>query len=157
MPETTPTSSPQIVPPRVIRTAVGIVSAAFALSAMLMAPLALFVAPDTILPLGGFEIVVVVAGLLGIIWSRGRFLDAPSLALLCIAASVAVASILGYVGATGKIDLGVRGTISLRPWLFGRLGASLLLCAIAAGLALARDRRSIPVFMKGLIAAAPIV
>lgn len=140
-----------------LRAIVGITCAAIALSAMIMSPLALFAASEPVLPLGGFEIIVFVAGILGVIWSRGKFLDAPSLALVCIAATVAVGTFLGYLSALGKIDLGAHGTVSLRLWRYGRLGAALLLVATAAGLSLSRDRRSIPVFVKGVIAAIPIV
>lgn len=142
---------------RFFRLLVGITSLAVALSAIIIAIAASFMAKPAILPLAGFELVALAAGVTGLFWSRGRFADGPSLALLCIGACIGVASILGYVGATGKIELPNKPPLSLRPWLGGRLLASALYIAIAAHLTLRQGRRSYSTFLKSIAAFAPFL
>lgn len=71
-----------------------IVCAAVALSALAGAPLALM-AEKPLYFLLGFEIVILIASVFGVLAAVGRFAEGPGLTLLCVAAIVAIASLLG--------------------------------------------------------------
>lgn len=81
----------------------------------------------------GFELVVVMAGVFGVLLGRGKFAEAPAMVLLCLAGAVGVGSVLGYVGA-GRNLAGV----DLRLWVIGRVGAAGVFAALAGLTVLAR-------------------
>src|SRR4051812_22602063 len=84
--------------------------------------------------LAGFEGVVLVAAVLGILFGRGRFGEAPGLALACIAGTILVASVVGWQGAARSL-MGV----SLTPLVAARAVAAATLGALAAYCVLSRE------------------
>lgn len=94
-----------------------------------------------------FEVVIVAAAIFGVFLGMGRFREAPALTLVCIAGAIGFGSLLGYLGAA-KALLGV----SLTPWLYARVGASVALAAVAGLNVLARHPgRSLPALSRGVI------
>lgn len=75
----------------------------------------------------GFEIVILVAGVLAVLFGRGKYAEGPGLALALIAATVMAGSAFGFLGAGTKL-----GTISLMPIAVARV---LLGCALGAAAA----------------------
>lgn len=102
--------------------------------------------------LAGFELLVILAGVFGMLLARGRFRDGPAMALACIAGTILMSSVLGYMSTQGRL-----GTVSLKPWLLGRLLAAALIAAGAAWTVLSRNRASIPLFIKGAVLGAPVL
>ena len=121
---------------------VGVVSAAVLLSALGGAVLAL--AQPALDPnlraswaLAGFEIVISVAAVLGILAALGKFTDGPALALACVAGTILVGSGLGWQGA-GRQLMGHP----LLPLLGARVVAAMIIGGVAVWSVLERDRRS---------------
>ncbi|MEX2219175.1 MAG: hypothetical protein WD749_10510 [Phycisphaerales bacterium] len=118
--------------PRLVRPLTLALSAALLLSAVVSASLALL-GPVLSTPaqvswvLVGFEAIVIVAAVFGVLFGRGRFEESPAMALACIAGTVLLASALGWQGANRAL-LGV----SLTPLLAGRALAAGVLGAAAA-------------------------
>ena len=134
------------------------------LSALAMIAACLFLAKISPWSMLGFEVVVCVACVFGVL--NTRFRAAPALALLCVASCIFAGSVLGYVGVRGVLDRGNEVRIALKPWLIGRLTASALLVGLAAWTVLRRDPRSValagravlwgvPVLLAGVLAAGP--
>ncbi len=143
--------------PRPLRILTTLMSAAVLVSGVLVAALAVgapLVSVDQrpSWALFGFEVVVVVAGALGVLTGRGRFADGPGLALACVGGCVLVASGLGWAGA-GKSLLGV----SLLPLLGARVVASGVLGAIAAWCVLSRDARAFRPAVIGVLLVFPVI
>lgn len=128
------------------RVLVATACAVTALSALAVAGAAVASQP-TSWYLVGFEIVILMSGIIGVMSAMGRFPGGPSITLLCIAGAVAVGSLLGYVGA-GKTLMGW----SLRPLLFARFADAAFLGAASGAIVLARQpRSSIPALVKGVL------
>jgi hypothetical protein len=108
-------------------------SAVVALSALATIAGAVFVPARPIWALIGFELITLLAGGFGLAVAAGRFSIAPGLALACVAGTVLVASVFGYLGATGQI-----GDWKLQSWLLVRTAASVLLGLLAAWVVLRR-------------------
>lgn len=103
-----------------------------------------------------FEPVVAAACVVGLFAAKGKLQWAPAITLVCIAGTIVVASILTYRGMLGQVQIAGRDQgLSLKPWLFGRLGAALLLCVLAMVEVVRRDVLSRRYFVKGLIASVP--
>ena len=100
----------------------------------------------------GFEAVVLAASVLGWVLARDRFREGPGLALACIAGSILVGSALGGLSAQWGV-----GPIPLKLLLAARGLGAMLLAGLGGWMVLARDPRAWPVFVKGLIAASPIL
>jgi hypothetical protein len=150
---------PSVVPPisRPFRLLVLAISLAVLLSAVLLAALAAgapLLARDQrpSWALFGFEVVIAVAGVLGVLTGRGRFADGPGLALACVAGTILIGSGLGWQGA-GRQLLGVP----LLPVLGGRALAALVLGAIGAWTVLSRDTRAIRLAITGMLLLLPVV
>lgn len=139
--------------PRPIWMLLGLLSGLVAASAGVTAVLALVQKPGAAWFLAWFEVVVLTAGVFGVLLARGRFRDGPAIALLCIAGCVAVGSFLGYLSA-GRTLMGQSMTV----FLLGRVAAGGVFAA-AAGLdvLLRRPGQSVPLLMKGLLAGIPVL
>jgi len=92
----------------------------------------------------GFELVVILAGLLAVLIARGRF-GSPPLGLVCAAGCVLVATLFGYLGA-GRILLGM----SLTPLLGFRAVLAAAMVVVAAVVRLGRRSESIRLFRTGV-------
>lgn len=94
----------------------------------------------------GFEIVIALACVFGVLVGLGRFGSGPAIALVCVAGTIGVGSLLGYLGAGRRL-----GGVDLTPFLFGRGAAAGSIAMIAAVMVLKRDaRRSVPALVRGL-------
>ncbi len=123
-----------------------VLSALVLLSAVAGATISLLNQPKPAWFALAFELTIIVAAAMGCLVGLGRFRQGPALALLCVAGSVAVGSLLGYVG-DGRRLLG----LNMMPSLAARELAAGLLLASAAWLVLARDpTRTLPPLVKGL-------
>jgi len=136
-------------PPRWISLLVTLLSGLTALWALVGAILSVTLAPTPIWTLLGFETVIAVSGVLGVFLGLGKYREAPALALICVAGAILVGSFLGYRGSAGAI-----GTLSLKPWIMGRLAVGLTLALLAALTVLVRSRKSWPALFAGLAFAA---
>lgn len=97
--------------------------------------------------LGGFEIVVLLASVVGSMLAFGRFREGPAITLLCVAGAVGVGSLLGYIGA-GKSLAGW----DLKPFLLIRAIDAALMAALAGVIVLARTpRASFSALARGVI------
>jgi hypothetical protein len=101
----------------------------------------------------GFELVTIIAGVVGVLLGLGRFAAGPGLGLLCVAGAIGVNGLLGYLGA-GKELMGV----GLKPFLAARLVAAGVLVAVAGVAVLGRRPMvSLPRLAAGLGCAAGVV
>lgn len=128
--------------PRWIRTLSLVISGAVLLSALGAAVLALLspaisAGSQVSWPLVGFEAVVALAAVMGVLFGVGRYAQAPGLALACVAGTIFVGSGLAWQ-ASGRTLVGH----SLTPLLLARVGSAALLGLCACVCVLGRDPRS---------------
>lgn len=143
---------------KLLRILVGLLSAAVALSAIALAAGAIFAGDKPKWPLFGMEIVALVSGVLGLLLALGKMRGAPALALAAVAGSIFVAAVLGYYGASGRLDLkGDKPAILLKPLLLARLASVALIACVAAHANLRRDPIAAKTFWKGVLWALPLV
>lgn len=91
----------------------------------------------------GFEVVTIVACVLGVLFGRGRFNHAPGLALASIAGTIGVGAFLGWLSVQGRLQVkGSEFPIVLMPLLMGRAGVAVLIGLFAGYLVLRRNPRS---------------
>ncbi len=124
---------PQLIDRGVFRFATGGLCVLTGLSAAAVLGLALLSRPVSWF-LGGFELVILFASAIGLLCSMGRFREGPAMVLLCVAGTVGVGSLLGYVGAA-KLLMGW----SLKPYLVARMLDAALLALAAAAVVLSRS------------------
>jgi hypothetical protein len=106
----------------------------------------------TALALFGFEVVVAVSGVIGVLVGLGRMRGAPGMALACIGGTILLGSALGWQGA-GRSLAGV----SLTPFLGLRMVAAVVLLGAAAATVLGRERRSWRPAAVGGLLGVPVV
>lgn len=116
---------------------IGLLSALTAAWAFVGVILAVTLPQTPIWTLFGFELVIAVSSLLGVLLGLGRFREAPALALACVAGTILVGSFLGYRGSAGAV-----GSLSLKTWVVGRIAIGAVLAALAALTVLVRNRKS---------------
>lgn len=109
----------------------------------------------------GFEVVVLGAGVYGVLIAKGRFRDGPGMALLCVAGTLLVAGVLGYYstkstpGAPAQLLL--RGTaVPMKPWALLHVGGALLLAGASAFEVLRRNSRSVYYLARAAMAGVPL-
>ncbi len=141
--------------PHAVTLTASLTSGVVLLSALAMIAACLFLAMVPPWSMLGFEVVVALACVLGVL--NSRFRSAPALTLLCVASCVFAGSVLGYVGVRGVLDRGNEVRVALKPWLVGRLAAAALLVALAAWTVLRRDRRAVALALRAAIWALPVV
>lgn len=100
----------------------------------------------------GFELVVLVAAVIAVLFGRGRFAEAPGMALACVAGTVFLGSAMGWQAAGRQL-----GGVSLTPFLAGRVAVSLVLGAAAAACVLSRDRQAWRLAALGTLLALPVL
>lgn len=131
---------------RLITVVVGVVSAAVLVSAVAGVVMACVLPPKTGWAMVGFEAALILTGVVGLLFARGKFTDAPALTLACLAGAVFVASFLGYFGVQKKL-----GTFPLGPWLAGRTLAALVLGTASVAVAMGSSREGRRLLFRGLI------
>jgi hypothetical protein len=105
-----------------------------------------------------FESVVIGACVMGLLFAFGKFQWAPAMTVVCVAGTIAVASVLVYRGMLGQVQIaGKDRGWSLMPWVLGRLGASVVLAVLAGAAVVSRDPRSRASLVRGFIASVPLV
>lgn len=145
---------------------VGVVCAAVALSAMVAAPMS-FTTPKPLYFLLGFEIVILVASVFGVLTAAGKFAAGPALSLACVMAVVGIGSLLADQSANVANPLAGPIVYHLNRWgvdwritLYFALHAA---AAIAIGLGAAwvvmarRPRESLASLARGLVFGAALL
>lgn len=132
---------------------VAALSAAVGLGALAGAVLALSANARPAWALFGFEVVIAVSCVFGVQFGRGRYRDAPGLALACVACSVFVGSVLGYL----SLQPPVLGGVVLKPFLAARVLAAALIAGAGAACVLSRHPRSWRLAITGSLLGAPVV
>ncbi len=119
-------------PVSLLLTALGagvlLIALATSAAALLQTPRAIFVAM--------FEVSVLAAGIFTVLLGLGKISTGRALALLCIAGSLAAATVFGYLAVNGEL-----AGRNLKWWALGRLAVAGLLIALAAAEVLLRDPR----------------
>lgn len=140
-----------------VRWMVGALCAAVGLSAMGLVVFAVLQRSSSWV-LYTFEVVTLVASILGLLFATRGMRVAPGLSLLCIAGSVAVAAMLTFVSLRGELQLR-DGThaMGLRPWLAARMAAALVLATLSAAVVLNRDARAWSQLARAIAAGVPVV
>ncbi len=128
------------------RGVVGAVCGAITISALATGGLALAQAKPAWFLLM-FEIVVVTAGVFGVLLATGRFRGTTAMTLACVSVCIGAGTLLGYVG-TGKTVAG----FNLRNWFLAReLGAAILAAGAGAVLIVRGGRPSLRALSIGAV------
>lgn len=105
-----------------------LIALATSAAALLQTPRAIFVAM--------FEVSVLAAGTFTVLLGLGKVSTGRALALLCIAGSLAAATVFGYLAVNGEL-----AGRNLKWWALARLSAAAVLIALAGAEVLLRDPR----------------
>jgi hypothetical protein len=101
----------------------------------------------------GFNLLVAGAGVLGVLTARGRFAEGPALALVCVAGTIAVASVLGAVSVGGRR----MGWLNLMLPALASVGLGGVMAAVGGLAVLARRAGALRTFAIGAALGAPVV
>lgn len=93
----------------------------------------------------GFELVIALAGVLAVLLSRGRY-GSIALGLVCVAGTVVVGSLFGYLGSGGTV-----WGMGLKPLLAVRAGLGLAIVGLAAGVQLQGRRDGVRLLARGVM------
>jgi len=141
---------------KLVRVVVGVLAVILGLCALALAGGALFAGPRVNWVLLGFEVVMIAAAVMGVLFARGKFQDAPGLALACIAGTVFVAAILGYMGSDKRLITN-NGEVPLRWFMLSRVMAGLLIGLLGAATVLLRSRKSLVYLGKAAATGVPVL
>lgn len=130
----------------------GLLSVAIGVSAIVVAVLALTANARPAWALFGFEAVIAVSCIFGVRVGRGAYREAPGLALACVAGSVLVGSVLGYL----SLNPPTLGGVGVRPFLAARLLGGAALAGAGAACVLSRHPRSRSLALKGVMLGVPV-
>lgn len=147
------TDTPNPIPPLppLVRYVVAGVSAVVLASA-LAAAVACALAPTPIWVMFGFEVVIALAGVIGLLGVKGRFDEGQAMWLLCIAGTLFVAGFLAYLATRGGVQLRTGGpTHATLAWSVSRLGAAGLFGLLAVYSVLRRTAQGRAFFVRGLV------
>jgi hypothetical protein len=140
---------------------VGVLCAAVLLSALATTGAAVFLAANTPWILIGFEAVVIVASIIGILFALGRVPEGQGLALLCVAGTFPFAAFCTWLSLAPTHELVLnpdKPGVSLSTWAVARGGAGALLALIAAYAVLRRQPMvSIGYLIRAALAIAPVI
>lgn len=110
-----------------------------------------------------FEVIVLLAGIMGVLVGIGRFRDAPALATLCVGGCVLVAAVLSEPTFVARLLQGSAGAaqtiagVSLLPWALARAATGAGLIAVSALIVLSRrPAQSAPFLLRGVLYGAPV-
>lgn len=143
--------------PRWLTLTLAAICVGVGLSAIAMIAVAAFVCLKPAWLVIGFEVVALVAAVLGLLQARARLVDAPGLALGGIALVFGPAAFLAWLSVQGRFQVGgAVDSVSITPWLAGRVAAGVLVGAMAAFLVLGRNVRSRYYLVRSALAAAPL-
>lgn len=105
----------------------------------------------------GFEVVVLAASAVALLFSRGKFRDGPGMALLCVAGPIFVAGVLGYLSTKPTASLLLHGrAVAMKPWALAHAGAAGVLAMLSAYEVMRRNTRSLYYLARAAMAGAPL-
>lgn len=133
--------------PAAIRAATAILALAIAASALVGLWLGVFAVGQLIPGVVGFEALILLAGVFGLLFGLGKFSHGFGIGLLCIGGTVAVAAGLSFLDARANITGPIAGW--LKPLLFGRAAGGAALAALAGAAVLVRSPDSMRKFFQG--------
>jgi hypothetical protein len=139
--------------PRFIRLFAAVVSGVVLASAALGMVAALVANDRPALTLLGFELVIAVSCVFGVLLGGGRYRQAPGLALACVAGTVFAGSVLGFYSLSPP----VLGGVGLKPLLAARALAAGLIAGAGAWCVLSRHPRSWRLAAQGVLLGAPVL
>ncbi|CAG0955541.1 hypothetical protein PHYC_00443 [Phycisphaerales bacterium] len=143
--------------PPLVRYLIGTLSVVTLVSALAMAITAAVFPKQPVWVLTGFEVVVLVAGVMGVLGLRGRFDEGQALHLACIAGVLFVGGFLSYLGTRqGIVFQEGKPPSSTFPWMLGRLGLAGVYGAIAAYAVLRRSAQARAFMVRAVIAGAAL-
>ena len=155
----TDTPDPTMPPPPSPLIKVGVLLASgIGLLSALAGVIAAFTAfPKPLYGLFGFELVCVVAGVLGVLAGLGKFRSGYALALLCVAGTFFTSAIFG-LWLDARQNAQTPSEVSI-VWgaIYGRIGLGMVLGALAGLAVLMRERRSWGYLIKGARLLAPVL
>ncbi|MFM9994198.1 MAG: hypothetical protein ACKVU4_00185 [Phycisphaerales bacterium] len=140
-------------PSRTLRLLAAALSVAVACSALAGAVLALTANVRPAWALFGFEVVIAVSCVFGVQFGRGRYRHAPGMALACVAGSVFVGSVLGYMSLRPP----ALGGVGLKPFLAARVLVAGLIAGAGAACVLSRHPKSWRLAITGAVLGAPVM
>jgi hypothetical protein len=143
---------------RVARTVAGVVGVVAAVVAAVTIGAVLMRAEQPYWMVVGFEVVVLIAAGFAVGIARGKFRDGPGMALLCVAGTLMVAGVLGYIstkGTQGVLKLQGR-SVPMKPWALLHLAGAGLMALLAAYEVLRRNSRSMYYIARGAMAGVPL-
>jgi len=144
--------------PRIVSLTIALLCGAVGLSAVAFGIAALFVGEKPFWMIVGFEIVTLVAAVLGVLFARGKFQDGQGLALACVAGCFGVGAFLAWLSVQGRLQIrGGDSTIGLNGWLLARLGAAGLIAALGAFAVLRRNPASVGYMIRATLAGGPVI
>ncbi len=138
------------IPPKGLVVAAGGLFALLAVSGLggLLASVALASKPAW--TLFGFEAVVTVSAIVGLLYTRSGCRSGSALGLAAVGGTIGAASLLGYLGVQGSL-----GTLSLMPFVGVRCLAAGGVLGLALIAAMRGNRRSWTTLFKGVVAGIP--
>lgn len=146
-----PKLTPRFMPaPAAMRSVAAVISVGAMVAACAVAFFAARAQPESLWAVAGLQVLVILGGVFGLLWSRGMFATGPVLALLCAAGSVLVGGMLSFVAHRG-----VLGPLDMKVWAASEILAAMLLAVLALWSAIERDRASRVPAIKGVLLALP--
>ncbi|MDX2131667.1 MAG: hypothetical protein SFY69_06420 [Planctomycetota bacterium] len=144
--------------PAWLRLGLRVLSGVVALSAVGMALASLVIAPNAVWVMFGFEVVVALAGVVGVVAAGGRFDSGQGLVWLCVAGVLFVAGVLSYLGTPQGI-VWSQGTPAspTTTWSVGRVALAGVFGAAAVYAVLRRSAEARRNFARGLVAGVLLV
>lgn len=146
--------SPMSLPKPVMRT-IGLLSAALALSAAGMGVACTIFPPHAVWVVFGFELIMCLAGVVGLLFARGQFQEGQGMTLLCVGGTVLFAGFLSFLSTYGPGGIVFRtnaAATSMTPWFVSRIALGLCFLSFAAYAVLRRNPKSRAYIVRGLVA-----
>ncbi len=144
--------------PAALRLLILAVCSLTAISALAFAYIVLAETVKPLLLMLGFEIVTLVACILGILFGLGRFQNGQGLALACVSACIFVGAVLNYKSTQGLLQTNdASGGIGLRWYVLSRLVAAAVVALIGCGLVLARNPTSLTYLLRAAAFSLPLL
>lgn len=144
--------------PRWFNLSLGLVCALVAISCVGMAVAAMALSEKPAWLILGFEVVSLVAGVVGLLFAGGRFRDASGLTLGGVAVTIAVGAFLAWLSVQGNLQVkGRELPVSLSGWLAARIAAAMLIGLAGAVLVLRRNPASGGYVARSLFCGVPLL
>jgi hypothetical protein len=119
------------------RVIVGVVSLALLVSGVGGAVMGGVIPPKPAWSVMGFEAIIAMSAIFGLLLGAGRLRDTPALTVLCVAGAALAGGVLEYLSARASMS-----HLPLKAWLAGRLLAAIVLGACSVALVLGRHGRA---------------